>query len=57
MKLTDANVRKIALEILLDIEPFAVRDDRDARDLLMYSAGVTQMAEAVIAAMQEAKNV
>lgn len=57
MKLTDDNVRKIALEIILDLEPFAAKDDRKASDLAMYTAGVVQMAQSVIDAMQEVKNV
>ena len=57
MKLTEDNVRKIALEIILDLEPFACRDDREVSDLAMYTAGVAQMAQALIEALQEVRNV
>ena len=57
MKLTDDNVRKIAFEIILDLEPFAAKDDREASDLAMYTAGVVQMAQAVEEALREGKDV
>ena len=57
MKLTAENVYKLAHEMILNIEPFAAKDDREARDLLMYSAGITDMAQAVVEALQEVRNV
>ena len=57
MKLTDAMVYKLEHELLLNLEPFAAKDDREAGDLAMYAAGVVDMAQAVVEALREVKNV
>lgn len=57
MKLTDAMVYKLEHNILLDLEFWAFTGDHEARDVAMYVAGVRDMAQAVIDAMQEVKNV
>lgn len=57
MKLTDANVYLIEHNLIQGMEMFVVGDDRQARDLTMYVAGVNDMAQAVVEALREVKNV
>lgn len=57
MKLTDANVYKLEHKILLDLEFWCMKDEREAKDAAMYIAGVRDMAQAVIDALREVKNV
>lgn len=57
MKLTDDMVYKMEHNILLDLEFWTFTGDHEARDVSMYIAGVRDMAQAVIDAMREVKNV
>lgn len=57
MRLTDAMVYKMEHNILLDLEFWAFTDDHEARDVSMYIAGVRDMAQAVVEALREVKNV
>jgi hypothetical protein len=56
MKLTDANVYLIEHNLIQNLDVFVVGEDRHARDLAMYVAGVNDMAQAVVEALKEVKN-
>ena len=56
MKLTDAMVYKLEHDILMDFDLWDLPGEQ-ARYTIMYIAGVRDMAQAVIDAMQEVKNV
>lgn len=57
MKLTDANVYLIEHRLIQDIDAFTAAGDREARDVAMWIAGVNAMAQAMVEALREVKNV
>lgn len=57
MKLTDYAVYKLEHNLILEMDVFTAAGDEEARDLTMWIAGVNAMAQAVIEAIEEAKNV
>jgi NAD(P)H-flavin reductase len=59
MKLTDANVYLIEHKLVRDICAgcFDVTDTQADRDTLLYVCGVNDMAQAVVEALREVKNV
>lgn len=56
MKLTDADVYLIEHKILLDFDLWDL-PERQARDTVMYIAGVRDMEQAVVEALREVKDV
>lgn len=56
MKLTDANVYKLEHELIQEMGVFTAANDREARDLTMWIAGVNAMAQAVVEALREVRN-
>lgn len=56
MKFTDANVYLIEHLLIQDSNPLEVHTPEQARDALMYIAGINAMAQAVIEGMREVKN-
>lgn len=57
MKLSDAIVYKLEHNLIQEMDVFSVSGDEEARDLTMWIAGVNDMAQAVVEAMQEVRNV
>lgn len=57
MKLTEYAVYKLEHKLIQDMDVFVSESDEEARDLTMWIAGVNAMAQAVVEAMQEVKNV
>lgn len=57
MKLTESIVHKLEHNLIRDMDVFTASGDEEARDLTMFIAGVNAMAQAVIEAMREVKNV
>lgn len=58
MKFTEDNVYRVEHQQISDLVPWDFRDNnRSARDAFMYILGVHEMADAIIEAMREVKNV
>ena len=53
MKFTDANVYLIEHLLIQDSNPLEVHTPEQARDALMYIAGINAMTQAVIEGMRE----
>lgn len=57
MKLTDYAVYKLEHDLIREMDVFTAAGDEEARDLTMWIAGVNTMAQVVIEALREVKNV
>ena len=57
MKLTDANVYKLEHKIIQELDIWSLRTPEEIRDVLYCIAGINMMADDVVEALQEVKNV